>query len=84
MNEDINHDVAHKFNLQGLSVGDHFLGCIPCQKIYAVNAVGVPQCGNCLGRLNRYTVTPQDFGMSRLKNEGDFDNEFNQAEVKSE
>lgn len=53
-------NVAHNFDLTGLKVGDHFLGCIPCQKMYAVNAVGVPRCGNCLGPLNQYTVTEQD------------------------
>lgn len=69
---DINYDVAHKFNLKGLRLGDNFLGCIPCRKIYAVNAVGVPQCGNCIGVLKRYTVTYDD--LVRLKIEGDFYN----------
>ena len=55
-----NYDVAHKFYLTGLKAGDSFFGCIKCQKIYAVNAVCVQECGNCLGRLSQYFVTESD------------------------
>lgn len=68
----INYNVAHKFNLAGLVAGDKFLGCIKCQKIFAVNAVGVCECSNCLGKLKQYTVTPTDFGYVQPKIEGDY------------
>ena len=78
-NYDSNINVAHKFNLKGLVPKDTFLGCLECRKIYAVNAVGVLECGNCLGRLKKYTVTEFDMGMARVALEGDFaggDNDY--------
>ena len=71
-NYGFNSNVAHKFNLKGLSAGDTFLGCLECRNIYAINAVGVLECGNCLGRLNKYTVTQTDVMYARHKCEGDF------------
>lgn len=72
-----NHNIAHKFDLTGLKAGDSFFGCIKCQKIYAVNAVCVQECGNCLGRLAQYFVRRSDFGECHMKNEGDFVNDLN-------
>lgn len=51
----------HPFKLDGLNVGDRFIGCIRCgyQLSPEVKAC-VLACPVCSGRLTDYTVTEED------------------------
>ena len=57
----INENVAHKFNLTGLSPFDWFLGCNECNWKMNKDEVAKPICPNCGNNLFVYTVTQDDF-----------------------
>jgi len=58
---EVKHNVMdHPFNLEGMVVGDWFLGCRECEVQLPTRAAAVPRCPNCNRALNTYTVTEQD------------------------
>ena len=50
----------HKFNLEGMTVGDWFLGCRDCGHQLPKNTGAKPFCPECDERMNICTVEEGD------------------------
>jgi len=55
-----NKDIEHNFNLNGMVVGDWFLGCYRCWFQMGIKVAAKPVCPECGNRLSILTVTQKD------------------------
>ena len=57
---ELDRDVEHNFNLEGMRVKDWFLGCNKCWFQLPVRVAGAPICPKCRNRLSILDVKEGD------------------------
>lgn len=53
-------NVDHAFELQGMKLGDWFIGCQKCWFRFDANAAVIHTCPECHSQMKIYTVTATD------------------------
>jgi len=56
----LNENIEHSYNLEGMKAGDWFLGCNECWFQLRVKVAAANECPNCLSPLCVNYVKPED------------------------